>query len=401
MATAVSIHLGSMFARIGLFRQSKFELISDENGEVKIPLCVAFTDRGVLVGCAARDHELIDPVNTIYEIKSLNGREFDDPVIQDGIKRWSFIVKNVDGNVKIQVSHKGEIKQFFPEEILSIILKKLKETIEAYLNVTVIDVVITVPTYFNDRQRHSVLCSSSGASLKIMQLLNESTAALIGFGLDNISRSSNVLIYHLGGTSFDLCVGKIANDTIEVLATAGNSHFGGIHFNQNLLKNLIESVSQQSSIGLASNIINVCRLRNACDIGVRKLSSSIDVNIEIDELHDIGRFNTIVCRDSFEKMNANQFEYTIKAIEKVLDDAQLNISSIDDIFLVGGCTEIPKVRKLLQQFFNRKQLNTTIDPNQAIVYGAAVKAAILKDHKLNSAGKNVDIIDVTPLSIGF
>lgn len=337
----------------------------------------------------------------ISDAKRLIGRRFDDDSVQRDIKHWSFTVENDGGKPKIKVDYKGESKLFFPEEISSMVLMKMKETAEAYLGKTVTDAVVTVPAYFNDSQRQATKDAGMISGLNVLRIINEPTAAAIAYGLDKkVGQERNVLIFDLGGGTFDVSILTIEEGIFEVKSTAGDTHLGGEDFDNRMVNHFIQEFKRKNKKDISANKRAVRRLRTACERAKRTLSSSAQANIEIDSLFEGIDFYTTISRARFDELNADLFKSTLEPVEKSLRDAKLAKNEIDDIVLVGGSTRIPKIQKLLQDFFNGKELNKSINPDEAVAYGAAVQAAILSGDK-SEAVQDLLLLDVAPLSLGI
>lgn len=344
----------------------------------------------------------MNPKNTVFDAKRLIGRKFDDPKIQDDIKHWPFTVLNDCGKPKIQVEFKGERKVFAPEEISSMVLTKMREIAEVFLGAKVKDAVITVPAYFNDSQRTATKDAGSIAGLNVLRIINEPTAAALAYGLDkNLKGEKNVLIFDLGGGTFDVSILSIDEGSLfEVKSTAGDTHLGGEDFDNRLVNHFVEEFKRKYKKDLTGNARALRRLRTACERAKRTLSSSTEASLEIDALHEGVDFYAKITRARFEEMNMDLFRNTLQPVEKALTDAKLDKGAIDEVVLVGGSTRIPKIQKMLQDFFCGKALNLSINPDEAVAYGAAVQAAILTGEG-SSKIQDVLLVDVTPLSLGI
>jgi len=400
-APAIGIDLGTTYSCVGVFQHGKVEIIANDQGNRTTPSYVAFTETERLIGDAAKNQVAMNPSNTIFDAKRLIGRKFEDTCVQSDMKHWPFEVISDGGKPKLQVDYKGETKSFFPEEVSSMVLTKMKETAEAYLGKTVTDAVVTVPAYFNDSQRQATKDAGTIAGLNVLRIINEPTAAAIAYGLDKKGKGErNVLIFDLGGGTFDVSILTIEDGIFEVKSTAGDTHLGGEDFDNRMVNHFTEEFKRKYKKDLKSNKRALRRLRTACERAKRTLSSSTQASIEIDSLFDGIDFYTSITRARFEELNADLFRGTLEPVEKSLRDAKMDKSQIHDIVLVGGSTRIPKIQKLLQDFFNGKELNKSINPDEAVAYGAAVQAAILHGDKSEEV-QDLLLLDVTPLSLGI
>merc|ERR1712209_66361 len=400
---AVGIDLGTTYSCVGVFQHGKVEIIANDQGNRTTPSYVAFTDTERLIGDAAKNQVAMNPTNTIFDAKRLIGRNFNDSSVQSDMKHWPFKVDNVSGKPRLQVEYKSEEKKFTPEEISAMVLTKMKETAESYLGQEVKDAVVTVPAYFNDSQRQATKDAGVIAGLNIIRIINEPTAAAIAYGLDKKNtgdKESNVLIFDLGGGTFDVSILSIEGGIFEVKSTAGDTHLGGEDFDNRMVDHFVNEFKRKHRKDISGNKRALRRLRTACERAKRTLSASAQANIEIDSLFEGIDFYTSITRARFEELCSDLFKGTLDPVEKALRDAKVDKSSIHDIVLVGGSTRIPKVQKLLQDFFNGKELNKSINPDEAVAYGAAAQAAILVGDTSETVS-DLLLLDVAPLSLGI
>jgi len=399
---AVGIDLGTTYSCVGVFQHGKVEIIANDQGNRTTPSYVAFTDTERLIGDPAKNQVAINPTNTIFDAKRLIGRKFDDSCVQADMKHWPFNVVDESGRPKLEVEYKNENKRFTPEEVSSMVLVKMKETAEAYLGSEVKDAVVTVPAYFNDSQRQATKDAGVIAGLNVLRIINEPTAAAIAYGLDKKKGSNecNVLIFDLGGGTFDVSILTIEEGIFEVKSTAGDTHLGGEDFDNRMVDHFVNEFKRKHKKDIKGNKRALRRLRTACERAKRTLSASAQANIEIDSLFEGIDFYTSITRARFEELCSDLFKGTLEPVEKAMRDAKMDKSSINDIVLVGGSTRIPKIQKLLQDFFNGKELNKSINPDEAVAYGAAVQAAILTGDT-SEAVSDLLLLDVAPLSLGI
>ncbi|KAF5391353.1 hypothetical protein D9757_002022 [Collybiopsis confluens] len=398
---AIGIDLGTTYSCVGVWQNDRVEIIANDQGNRTTPSYVAFTESERLIGDAAKNQVAMNPYNTVFDAKRLIGRKFDDSEVQADMKHFPFKVFSKDGKPYVEVEYRGEKKQFSPEEISSMILLKMKETAEAFLGITVTSSVVTVPAYFNDSQRQATKDAGTISGMNVLRIINEPTAAAIAYGLDKkVTGERNVLIFDLGGGTFDVSLLTIEEGIFEVKATAGDTHLGGEDFDNRLVNHFIQEFKRKNKKDLSGNPRAVRRLRTACERAKRTLSSATQTSIEIDSLYEGVDFYTSVTRARFEELCQDLFRSTLDPVEKVLRDSKIDKANVHEIVLVGGSTRIPRIVKLVSDFFNGKEPNKSINPDEAVAYGAAVQAAILSG---DTSEKTQDLLllDVAPLSLGI
>ncbi|EIW72810.1 hypothetical protein TREMEDRAFT_36956 [Tremella mesenterica DSM 1558] len=401
MTKAVGIDLGTTYSCVAVWQQDRVEIIANDQGNRTTPSYVAFTDSERLIGDAAKNQVAMNPHNTVFDAKRLIGRKFTDAEVQADMKHWPFQVIDNGSKPVIQVEYRGEKKQFTPEEISSMVLIKMRETAEAYLGGTVTKAVITVPAYFNDSQRQATKDAGAIAGLDVLRIINEPTAAAIAYGLDKKSGGEkNILIFDLGGGTFDVSLLTIEEGIFEVKATAGDTHLGGEDFDNRLVNHFVQEFKRKNKKDLSSNARALRRLRTACERAKRTLSSAAQTSIEIDSLFDGIDFYTSITRARFEELCQDLFRSTMEPVEKVLRDSKMDKASVHEIVLVGGSTRIPKIQKMVSDMFSGKEPNRSINPDEAVAYGAAVQAAILTGDT-SEATQDILLLDVAPLSMGI
>nr|WDK97435.1 heat shock protein 70 E [Halisarca dujardinii] len=400
-APAIGIDLGTTYSCVGVFQHGKVEIIANDQGNRTTPSYVAFNNTERLIGDAAKNQVAINPYNTVFDAKRLIGRRFNDAAVQSDMKHWPFKIVDDNTKPKIQVEYKNETKTFFPEEISSIVLTKMKDVAEAYLGKTVQKAVVTVPAYFNDSQRQATKDAGTISGLDVLRIINEPTAAAIAYGLDKkVSVEQNVLIFDLGGGTFDVSILGIEDGIFEVKSTSGDTHLGGEDFDNRMVNFFLREFKRKHKKDMSKNARSVRRLRTACERAKRTLSASAQASIEIDSLFDGIDFYVNVTRARFDELCGDLFRNTLDPVKKCLQDANFKKQDIHEIVLVGGSTRIPRIQKQLQDFFNGKELNKSINPDEAVAYGAAVQAAIVSGDKSKEV-QDLLLLDVAPLSLGI
>ncbi|KAG6620556.1 hypothetical protein I3842_Q061400 [Carya illinoinensis] len=399
---AIGIDLGTTYSCVGVWHHDRVEIIVNDQGNRTTPSYVAFTEKERLVGDSAKNQVARNPTNSVFDAKRLIGRRFNDPLVQNDINLWPFkVIEGSKDKPMIVVTYKGEDKQFAAEEISSMVLKKMREIAEAYLGKTVKNAVVTVPAYFSDAQRKATMDAGDIAGLNVMRILNEPTAAAIAYGLDKVGRTGkrNALIFDLGGGTADVSLLTIEESSFEVKAVAGDTHLGGEDFDNRMVNHFVEIFKRWHKKDISGNARALRRLRTACERAKRVLSSAIETTIEVDSLYEGIDFSSNITRAKFAELNMDLFRNSIELVENCLTDAKMDKESVNDVVLIGGSTRIPKVQQLLQDFFDGKDLNRSINPDEAVAYGAAVQAANLTGMG-NEKVQNVVLLDVTPLSLG-
>lgn len=402
---AIGIDLGTTYSCVGVWQNGRVEIIANDQGNRTTPSYVAFTPEERLIGDAAKSQASSNPSNTVFDAKRLIGRKYDDQVVQTEKKLWPFAVVDVGGKPKMEVEWKGEKHQFLPEEISAAVLQKMKATAEAFLGGTVRDAVITVPAYFNDSQRQATKDAGAIAGLNVLRIINEPTAAALAYGLDRLGKDAgekNVLIFDFGGGTHDISVLTLDDGVFEVKATAGDCHLGGEDLDNTLVSYCVEEFKKKHKMDVSKNAKALRRLRTVCERAKRTLSSATQATIEADSLADGLDFQTVLTRAKFESMCDSFFRRTVAPLDRLLLDAKLDKNQIDEIIMVGGSSRIPKIRELVSSYFGGKKLNDSVNPDEAVAYGAAVQA-----HILTGGGKSGDktddiiLLDVAPLSLGL
>ena len=399
---AIGIDLGTTYSCVGVWQNERVEIIANDQGNRTTPSYVAFNDNERLIGDAAKNQASMNPENTVFDAKRLIGRKIDDVSIQSDMKHWPFkVVAKDGGKPHVQVEYKNETKTFSPEELSAMVLIKMKEIAESFLGTQVTDAVITVPAYFNDGQRQATKDAGAIAGLNVLRIINEPTAAAIAYGLDKKGAGEmNILIFDLGGGTFDVSLLTIDDGIFEVKATAGDTHLGGEDFDNRLVNWCVQEFKRKHKKDPTGNNRALRRLRTACERAKRTLSATTETTIEVDSLFEGIDYHTKITRAKFEELCIDLFRSTMEPVERVIRDSKISKNSIHEIVLVGGSTRIPKVCSLLTELFNGKELNRSINPDEAVAYGAAVQAAILTGDQ-SKITQDILLLDVAPLSLGI
>jgi endoplasmic reticulum chaperone BiP len=399
MGTVIGIDLGTTYSCVGVVKNGRVEIIANDQGNRITPSYVAFTADGErLIGDAAKNQLTSNPENTVFDAKRLIGREFKDASVQADMKFWPF--KVIEKNTKpfIQIESNGEKKVFAPEEISAMVLGKMKEIAEAYLGKPVTHAVVTVPAYFNDAQRQATKDAGTISGMTVIRIINEPTAAAIAYGLDKKDGEKNILVFDLGGGTFDVSLLTIDNGVFEVVATNGDTHLGGEDFDNRVMEHFIKLFKKKTGKDIRKDNRAVQKLRREVEKAKRTLSTQFNTRIEIEAFFDGEDFSESFTRARFEELNIDLFRNTLKPVQKVLEDAGLKKTDIDEIVLVGGSTRIPKVQQLVKEFFDGKEPSRGINPDEAVAYGAAVQAGVLSGEDV---GGEVLLLDVNPLTMGI
>jgi len=397
--TVIGIDLGTTYSCVGVVKNGRVEIIANDQGNRITPSYVAFTAEGErLIGDAAKNQLTSNPENTIFDAKRLIGREFKDSSVQGDMKYWPFKVIDKNNKPHIKVQSGDEEKLFAPEEVSAMVLGKMKEIAEAYLGKKVTHAVVTVPAYFNDAQRQATKDAGTISGMTVMRIINEPTAAAIAYGLDKKEGEKNILVFDLGGGTFDVSLLTIDNGVFEVVATNGDTHLGGEDFDNRVMEHFIKLFKKKTGKDIRKDNRAVQKLRREVEKAKRTLSTQFDTRIEIESFFDGEDFSETFTRARFEELNIDLFRNTLKPVQKVLEDAGLKKTDIDEIVLVGGSTRIPKVQQLVKEFFDGKEPSKGINPDEAVAFGAAVQGGVLSGEDV---GGDVVLLDVNPLTMGI
>jgi len=392
----IGIDLGTTYSCVGIYKNGRVEIIPNDQGNRITPSYVSFTDDERLIGEAAKNQATIQPTQTLFDVKRLIGRKFKDKTVQTDLKLLPYTLVEKDGKPNIQVDVAGGKKIMTPEEVSAMVLTKMKETAENYLGKEVKHAVITVPAYFNDAQRQATKDAGSISGLNVMRIINEPTAAAIAYGLDK-KAEKNIMVYDLGGGTFDVSLLTIDNGVFEVVATAGDTHLGGEDFDQRVMQHFMKVFKKKEGKDMSGDKRSVQKLRKEVEKAKRALSSTHQTRVEVEAIFDGTDFSETLTRARFEELCSDLFKNTLGPVKQVLDDSGLKKAQVDEIVLVGGSTRIPKIQSLIKDFFNGKEPNRGINPDEAVAYGAAVQAGILS----GEGGQDLLLLDVTPLTLGI
>ena len=394
----IGIDLGTTYSCVGVFKNGRVEIIPNELGHRITPSVVAFTDEERLIGEAAKNQAAFNPARTIYDAKRLIGRKFNDKEVQQDKKYLPFEIVNKDSKPYIKTEVKGEAKTYAPEEISAMVLGKMRDIAESYIGKKVKNAVVTVPAYFNDAQRQATKDAGTIAGLNVVRIINEPTAAAIAYGLTQKGGEKNILVYDLGGGTFDVSILTIDQGVFEVISTSGDTHLGGEDFDQRILDHFLKLIKKKYNKDLSNDKRAVQKLKREVEKAKRALSNTHEAKVEVEGLINGQDFSETLTRARFEELNNDLFKKTLGPVQTALDDAGLKKNQIDEIVLVGGSTRIPKVQKLIKDFFNGKELSRGINPDEAVAYGAAVQGGLLCGEEET---EEIVIMDRTSLSLGI
>jgi len=401
IGTVIGIDLGTTYSCVGVYKNGKVEIIANEQGNRITPSYVAWTEEGErLIGDSAKNQATINPENTVFDVKRLIGRKFSDKSVQADKKLFPFKIVSKDDKPYVEVLLEGKGRQFAPEEVSAMILTKMKEIAEAYLGKDINHAVVTVPAYFNDAQRQATKDAGTISGMQVQRIINEPTAAAIAYGLDNKGGEKNILVFDLGGGTFDVTLLTIDNGVFEVLATNGDTHLGGEDFDQRTMQYFIKILKKRDQMDITGDKKALQKLRREVERVKRTLSSQHQARLEIEGLMDGQDFSETLTRARFEELNLDLFKKTLGPVQKVMEDSDMSKGEVDEIVLVGGSTRIPKVQTLLKDFFDGKEPSRGVNPDEAVAYGAAVQGGILSG-EASETTQDLLLLDVTPLSQGI
>jgi heat shock protein 5 len=398
--TVIGIDLGTTYSCVGVYKDGRVQIIANDQGNRITPSMVGFNDEERLIGDAAKNQATLNPLNTVFDVKRLIGRAYKDPTVAHDKKLLPYNIIDKNGKPAISVDYQGSKKSFTPEEVSAMILTKMKEVAEGFLGKDIKNAVVTVPAYFNDAQRQATKDAGTIAGLNVMRIINEPTAAAIAYGLDKQMKEKNILVYDLGGGTFDVTVLTIDEGVFEVLSTNGDTHLGGEDFDHRVMDHFVKLIKKKYSVDVSKNPRSLAKLRREVEKAKRALSSVHQTTVEIESLIDGEDFSETLTRARFEDLNNDLFKKTLKPVSQVLKDSGLKKNEIDEIVLVGGSTRIPKIQQLIKDYFNGKEPNRGIDPDEAVAFGAAVQGGILSGEG-GEETKDLLLLDVTPLSMGI
>lgn len=396
--TVIGIDLGTTYSCVGVMQNGKVEILVNDQGNRITPSYVAFTDEERLIGDAAKNQYSANPERTVFDAKRLIGRKFEDKDVQKDMKNFPFKLVSKDDKPVVKVDVNKQPKTFTPEEISAMVLGKMKEIAESYLGKTVTHAVVTVPAYFNDAQRQATKDAGTIAGLTVLRVVNEPTAAAIAYGLDKTGDERQIIVYDLGGGTFDVSLLSIDNGVFEVLATAGDTHLGGEDFDHRVMDYFVKLYNKKHDVNITKDLKTMGKLKREVEKAKRTLSSQMSTRIEIEAFHEGKDFSETLTRAKFEELNMDLFKRTLKPVEQVLKDAKVKKADISDIVLVGGSTRIPKVQALLEEFFNGKKASKGINPDEAVAFGAAVQGGVLSGEEGTG---DIVLMDVNPLTLGI
>jgi heat shock protein 5 len=401
-STVIGIDLGTTYSCVGVFKSGRVEIIANDQGNRITPSYVSWTaDSGErLIGDAAKNQATINPENTVFDVKRLIGRNYNDKTVQADKKHFPFTLVSKESKPYVQVETGDGQSTFAPEEVSAMILQKMKQTAEAYLGYTVEKAVVTVPAYFNDAQRQATKDAGTIAGMKVERIINEPTAAAIAYGLDKREGEKNILVFDLGGGTFDVTLLTIDNGVFEVLATNGDTHLGGEDFDQRVMQYFIKMFKKKNGSDMSKDKRAMQKLRKEVERVKRTLSNQHQARVEVEALYDGVDFSETLTRARFEELNMDLFKKTLGPVGKVMEDSDMGKDDVDEIVMVGGSTRIPKVQSMIKDYFNGKEPSRGINPDEAVAYGAAVQGGILSG-KGGEETKDLLLLDVAPLTLGI